>query len=76
MYNGLLNLNVSSYTKVIEFADDLAVLTKGKTPSEAESFANSDLAKIEIWAKDNKMQFNENKSKAMLITRKKEHREY
>ena len=71
MYNALLNLNISSHTKVIAFADDLAVLTKGKTPSEAEAFANSDLAKIETWAKDNKMQFNENKSKVMLITRKR-----
>ena len=59
------------HTKVIAFADDLAVLTKGKTPSEAEAFVNSDLAKIEKWVKDNKMQFNETKSKAMLITRKR-----
>ena len=69
MYDALLNF--SSHTKVIAFADDLAVLTKGKTPSEAEAFANSDLAKIEKWAKDNKMQFNETKSKAMLRTRKR-----
>jgi hypothetical protein len=59
MYNALLNLIFSSHTKVTAFADDLAVLTKGKTPTEAEAFANSDLAKIEKWAKDNKMQFNE-----------------
>jgi hypothetical protein len=58
MYNALLNLTVSSHTKVIPFADDLAVLTKGKTPSEAEAFANSDLATIEKWVKGNKMQFN------------------
>ena len=44
---------------------------KGNTPSEAEAFANSDLAKIEKWAKENKRQFNESKSKAMLITRKR-----
>jgi len=69
MYNALLNY--SSHTKVIAFADDLAVLTKGKTPSEVKAFANSDLAKIEKWAKDNKMQFNETKTKAMLITRKR-----
>jgi hypothetical protein len=31
MYNTLLNLNYSSHIKVIAFADDLAVLTKGKT---------------------------------------------
>jgi hypothetical protein len=71
MYNTLLNLNYSSHTKVIAFADDLAVLTKGITPSEAGAFANSDLAKIGKWAKDNKMQFNDTKSKAMLISRKR-----
>jgi hypothetical protein len=71
MYDVLLNFNFSSYTKVIAFADDLAVLTKGKTPPEAEAFANSDLAKIKKWAKYNKLQSNESKSKAMLITRKR-----
>jgi hypothetical protein len=70
-YNALLNLNFSSHTKVIAFADDLTVLTKGKTLSEAEAFANSDLAKIKKWAKDSKMQLNKTKSKAMLITRKR-----
>ena len=35
-----------------------------------EVYANSDLAKIENWARVNKMQF-ESKSKAMLITRKR-----
>jgi hypothetical protein len=35
-----------------------------------EAFTNTDLAKIEKWAKDNKMHFNDSKSKAMLITRK------
>ena len=71
MYNALLNLDFSSHTKVIAFADDLAIMTKGNTPSEAEVFANSDLAKIEKWAKENKIQFNEINSKAMLITRKR-----
>jgi hypothetical protein len=34
-------------------------------------FAHSDLAKIEKWANENKRQFNETKSKVMLITRKR-----
>jgi hypothetical protein len=59
MFNSLLNLEFSSHTKVIASADDLAIMTKGNTPSEAEVFVNSDLAKIEKWAKENKMQFNE-----------------
>jgi hypothetical protein len=46
-------------------------MTKGNTRSEAEVFVKSDLSKIEKWAKENKMQLNEIKSKAMLITRKR-----
>ena len=69
LYNALLNLDFSSHTKVIAFADDLAIMSQGKTPTEAEAYANSDLARIEKWAKENKLRFNETKSKAMLITR-------
>jgi hypothetical protein len=71
LYNVLLNLEFSSHTKIIAFADDLAILTHGKTLSKAEVYANSDLAKIENCARENKMQFNKMKSKAMLITRKR-----
>jgi hypothetical protein len=75
LYNALLNLEFSSNTKITAFADDLAILTHGKTLSEAEVYANSDLAKIENWARENKMQFNESKSKAILITRKRSRNE-
>ena len=73
LYNALLNLEFTSHTKVIAFADDLAILTYGETTSEAEAYTNSDLAKTENWAKQNKMQFNELKSKTMLIARKRNH---
>jgi len=71
LYNAHLDLDFTSHTKAIAFADDLAILTYGETTSEAEAYANSDLAKIENWAKQNKMQFNELKSKTMLIARKR-----
>jgi len=58
LYNALFNLEFSSHTKIIAFTDDLAILTYGKMLSEAEVYANSDLAKIENWARENKMQFN------------------
>ena len=44
----------------------LAILTYGES-TETEAYANSDMAKIEKWAKLNKMKFNERKSKTMLI---------
>mgnify|MGYP003623288889 FL=1 len=71
MYNSLLNLCFSRHTKTIAFADDILLLTTGHTPTEAEVYANADLTKIEKWARDNKILFNDSKSKAMLITRKR-----
>ena len=71
MYNAPLDLDFSSHMKVIAFADDQTIMTNGNTPPEAGVFANSGLAKIEKWAKENKMQFIEIKSKAMLITIKR-----
>jgi hypothetical protein len=42
MYRAFLNLDFSGHTKIIAFADDLVIMTQGKTPSEAEVYANSD----------------------------------
>jgi len=55
LYDDLLNMKYSSHTKIIAFADNLAIPTYGKTLSEAEVYTNSDLATIEKWAWDNKM---------------------
>jgi len=71
LYNTVLNLEFSSHTKFIAFADVLVIPTQGKTPTEVEVYANSDLARTEKWANDNKLQFNESKSRVMLITRKR-----
>ena len=67
MYNSLLNLKFSSRTKVIAFADDLILLTRGACKMETENYANQDLKKIERWAAANKIKFNEEKSKVLLI---------
>jgi hypothetical protein len=37
---------------------------------DAENYANQDLQKIENWTRENKMHFNENKSKVLLMTKK------
>ena len=59
MYNSLLNLKFNSRTKVIAFADDLVVLTRGACKMETENYSNQDLKKIERWATDNKIEFND-----------------
>jgi len=55
---------------VIAFADDLVVLTRGACKMETENYSNQDLENIERWANDNKIEFNDKKSKILFITRK------
>ena len=38
---------------------------------EAENYTNTELIKITAWAKDYKIEFNEDKSTAMLVSRRK-----
>jgi hypothetical protein len=59
LYNTLLNLKFKSGRKIIAFADDLVLLTRGKSVSELENTANAELTKISKWAKENKVCFND-----------------
>jgi hypothetical protein len=68
MYNLLLNSKFSRRTKVIAFADDLVVLTRGAYKIETEIYANQDLKKIERWATENKIKFNDKKSKVLFMS--------
>ena len=70
LYNSLLNMDFSHHTRVNAFTDDLLVITRGKSTLDAENFANQDLKKIENWARENQMHFNENKSNDLLVTTK------
>jgi hypothetical protein len=71
LYNSLLKLEFTSHSKAIAFADDLLVLTKGESIVEAENYMKLELRKISDWAQNNKLNFNEHKSKVMFISRKK-----
>jgi hypothetical protein len=70
-YNSLLNLNFAKQTKAIAFADDLILVTRGKAVVEAENFTNTKLSKITAWAKNYKIEFNDDKSTVMLVSRRK-----
>ena len=50
-YDSLLGLDYTNKTKVIAFADDLKILTEGKTILEAENYTNIELQNIATWAK-------------------------
>ena len=72
LYNSIFKLEFTNHTKVIAFADDLIILSKGESIIEAENCMNLELRKISDWARNNKLNFNENKSKVMLMSRRKE----
>jgi len=56
---------------MVAFADDVILAVKAETIREEENLASIEMGKITRWAKNNKIKFNENKSKAMLIRRKR-----
>ena len=51
-------------------ADDLIGLTRGACKMETENYANQDLKKIERWATDNKIKFNDKNTRFYLYQRK------
>jgi hypothetical protein len=63
------NIPLFTESKASRTAGDLIILTRGKSVSEVENTANIELNKISKWAKDNKVRFNDQKSKVMLMTR-------
>jgi len=56
---------------VIAFADDVFVLTRGACKMETENYSNLDLKEDDRWATDNKIEFNDKKSKVLFIKRKR-----
>ena len=70
-YNSLLNLEYTKNTKVIAYADDLMIIVKGTTQVEVENYANMETQKVAKWARNNKVNFNDQKLKIMVITRNK-----
>jgi len=70
-YNSLLNLEYTKNNKLITYADDLMILVKGIIQVEVENYANIETQKVANWARNNKIVFNDQKSKIMVITRNK-----
>ena len=70
-YDTVLNLQFTDHTRVVAFADDLILMIRADSISEAENIANVEMGKITMWAENNKTKFNEEKSQVMLMTRRK-----
>ena len=41
-------------TKVVAFAEDLIIATRGESVRAVENYVNVELSKINVWAKNNK----------------------
>jgi hypothetical protein len=70
-YNSLLNLAFKARTKAVAFADDPILATRGDSVSSVENYSNGELSKVTAWSKSNKIRFNDEKSKVMLVSRRK-----
>ena len=58
-------------TKVVAYADDIFIATRGDRVRAVENYANTELSKIAGWSRQNKTKFNDKKSKVMIVTRRK-----
>jgi hypothetical protein len=58
-------------TKVVAYAEDLLIATRGDSIRAVDNYANEEPNKIEEWSRRNKIKFNDKKSKVMLVTRRK-----
>jgi len=70
-YNSLLNLEFRKRTKTIDFTDNLLIAVKAEGIREAENITNIEMSKISNWAHNNKINFNEQKSKVMVMSQRK-----
>ena len=74
-YDSLLKLPYTKHTEVIAFADDFMMIIRGSNLTEIEHYANIEMLKVTNWAQQNKITFNDRKSKLLLITRKNQNSE-
>jgi hypothetical protein len=69
--NSLLELKFMARTKVVAYADDLLIATKGASIRGVENYGNVELNKIDEWSRRTKITLNDKKSKVMLVIRRK-----
>jgi hypothetical protein len=70
-YNSFINFDFRKRTEAVAFADDLLMAVKADSIREAENVTIIEMNKILIWAKNNKIIFNEQQSKVMVISGRK-----
>ena len=63
--------SIHENSKAVAFAVDLILAVRNETIKAAENISNIEMSKIAGWSMNNKINFNENKSKVMIISRRK-----
>ena len=71
LYNSLLNIQFSARTKAVAYADDLILVIRNESIRAAENVSNIEMGKIAAWSRNNKINFNEDKSLLMIVSRRK-----
>ena len=71
LFNSLLELKLLGRNIVVAYADDLIIATRGDTIRAVENYAKVEMSKINECSRRNNIKFNDKKSKAMLVTRRK-----
>jgi formyltetrahydrofolate synthetase len=71
LYNSLLNIQFTKSSIAVAFADDLILPIRNENIRAAENISNIEMSKITAWSRNNKINFNEDKSKVMIISRRK-----
>ena len=69
--NSLLNILFTKNSKALAFADDLILAIRKETIRAAENISNIKMNKIAAWSRNNKIKFNEDKSRVMKLSRRK-----
>jgi len=75
LYNSLLNIQFTKSSKAVAFADDLILAVRKETIRAAENISNFEMSKITAWSRNNKINFNEDKSKVIKSRKRKENKE-
>ena len=66
-----MNTQFTKSSKAVAFADDLILAIRNETLRAAKNISNIEMSKITAWSRNNKIDFNEDKSKVMIISRRK-----
>lgn len=71
VYDELLDMPTEPGTRLIGFADDLALVTTARDPENLENIMNRTIRDIDRWMTDKGLQIVPSKTKAIILTRKK-----